>query len=149
IQIGRQKSKMENSSGLLNPMASPALMVLASTAEATRSTSAPCQQSRPFGVPVTLEKPTQMPFLGASYSLAAMYHHQECLATGVPVRDYPHQLLPLHPQFAHPSLDRAGVSMLGYGTIRPFPPFPLPEEVDRYQPPYIAAKRQKTLATAE
>ncbi|XP_043940649.1 E3 ubiquitin-protein ligase Rnf220-like isoform X2 [Protopterus annectens] len=138
---------MENSSGLLKPLASPALMVLASTAEAACSTSSPCQQPHAFGVPVTLEKPTQLPFLGTSYSLAAMYHHSERLAGTVSSRDYRPQLLPLHPQFAHPTLDRNGI--LGYSPLHPFQPFPLPEEMENFQPTFLATKRPKTLLTGE
>ncbi|XP_067828945.1 E3 ubiquitin-protein ligase RNF220-like [Heptranchias perlo] len=121
---------MENASGLLNSLAPPALMVLASTAESTRGTTTLCQQARTFAVPVTMDK-AQIPFLSPSYTLAPMYHQPDR-----PNVEYPPQLLHLHPQF----------SMLGYGAIRSFPPF---QEVERFRPAYLASKRLKHLPSVE
>ncbi|EMP37264.1 hypothetical protein UY3_05578 [Chelonia mydas] len=128
---------MENSPGLLNPLASPALLVLASTSEGTRSTSTPCQQPRHFGVPVAMEKPSQLPFLGAAYSL--VYPHPDRLAPAS--RDYPPQLLPLPPPFGHPSLERGGVGMLGYSALHPFTPFHLADDVEEAMTPLEDAQR--------
>ncbi|MGH0169949.1 UNVERIFIED_CONTAM: hypothetical protein FKN15_077196 [Acipenser sinensis] len=124
---------METPPGLLNPLASPALMVLASTAGDPSQGSPHCQQQQPgrqFGVD------SPMPFLGASYSLAAMYHHSERLSGA---RDYSassSHLLPFPhpPSFRHPGLG-------GYGALRPFhtPPLPFPDEVERFSSAYAAA----------
>ncbi|KAK6468985.1 E3 ubiquitin-protein ligase Rnf220-like [Huso huso] len=124
---------METPPGLLNPLASPALMVLASTAGDPSRGSPPCQQQQPgrqFGVD------SPVPFLGASYSLAAMYHHSERLSGA---RDYSpssSHLLPFPPPpaFRHPGLG-------GYGALRPFhtPPLPFPDEVERFSSAYAAA----------
>ncbi|XP_048687765.2 E3 ubiquitin-protein ligase Rnf220 [Caretta caretta] len=136
---------MENSPGLLNPLASPALLVLASTSEGTRSTSTPCQQPRHFGVPVAMEKPSQLPFLGAAYSL--VYPHPDRLAPAS--RDYPPQLLPLPPPFGHPSLERGGVGMLGYGALHPFTPFHLADDVECFPGGFLAGKRPKGRSESE
>ncbi|XP_037356396.2 E3 ubiquitin-protein ligase RNF220 isoform X1 [Talpa occidentalis] len=77
MDLHRAAFKMENSSYLPNPLASPALMVLASTAEASRDASIPCQQPRPFGVPVSVDKDVHIPFTNGSYTFASMYHRQD------------------------------------------------------------------------
>ncbi|XP_075759520.1 E3 ubiquitin-protein ligase RNF220-like [Pelodiscus sinensis] len=136
---------MENSPGLLNPLASPALLVLASTSEGTRSTSTPCQQPRHFGVPVAMEKPSQLPFLGTAYSL--VYPHPERLAPAS--RDYPPPLLPLPPPFAHPSQERGGVGMLGYAPLHPFSPFHLAGDVECFPGGFLAGKRPKGRSGSE
>ncbi|XP_039626395.1 E3 ubiquitin-protein ligase RNF220-like isoform X2 [Polypterus senegalus] len=123
---------MENSPSLLNPLTSPALMVMASAAaDSSRGpTASPCQQQ--FGVPVTVEN--SVPFLGASYSLAAMYHHSERLS-GAREFHSSHLLpFPHPPTFGHPGLG-------GYGTLRPFHPthMPFPDEVERFSNAYAAA----------
>uniref|UniRef100_A0A6I8NGB7 Uncharacterized protein n=1 Tax=Ornithorhynchus anatinus TaxID=9258 RepID=A0A6I8NGB7_ORNAN len=122
---------MDNSSGLLNPLASPALLVMASSSEAPRGPSPPCPQPHPFGVPLNLDKPAQVPFLGTGYSL--MYSPPEH-----PGREYPSPLLPL--TFGPPSLEQAAVGMLGYGALYPFTPFPLPEELGSF----LGAKQLKS-----
>ncbi|TFK01400.1 mitochondrial peptide methionine sulfoxide reductase [Platysternon megacephalum] len=136
---------MENTPGLLNPLASPALLVLASTSEGTRSTSTPCQQPRHFGVPVAMEKPSQLPFLGAAYSL--VYPHPDRLAPTS--RDYQPQLLPLPPPFGPPSLERGGVGMLGYGALHPFAPFHLADDVECFPGGFLAGKRPKGRSGSE
>ncbi|XP_078514296.1 E3 ubiquitin-protein ligase RNF220-like [Lissotriton helveticus] len=136
---------MDNSSGLINTLSSPALLVLASTAEATRGTNTPCQQSRHFGVP--MDKSNHMPFLSTAYSL--MYHHPDRLGTGAPSREYPPHLVSLHPQFGHPSLDCGPVGMLGYGALHPFPPFHLPEDMECFQGGYLSTKRPKMMSSSE
>ncbi|XP_029442358.1 E3 ubiquitin-protein ligase Rnf220-like isoform X1 [Rhinatrema bivittatum] len=139
---------MENPSGLIGSLTSPALLVLASTSEGTQGTSGTCQQPCHFGVPVTLEKATQLPFLSTAYSL--LYHHPERLASPVPGRDYPSQLLPVHPQFTAPNLDRAGVGMLGYGgALHPFSPFHLPEEVECFPGGLHPSRRGEAQSSSE
>ncbi len=108
MDLHRTAFKMENSSYMPNPLTSPALMVLASTAEAGRDASVPCQPPRPFGVPVTLEKDMHLPFPSGSYTFASMYHRQG----GFPTRDFPTPLLHLHPHFAPPNLDCSPLGML-------------------------------------
>uniref|UniRef100_A0A8C0G8X4 Uncharacterized protein n=1 Tax=Chelonoidis abingdonii TaxID=106734 RepID=A0A8C0G8X4_CHEAB len=136
---------VKNSPGLLNPLASPALLVLASTSEGTRSTSTPCQQPHHFGVPVAMEKPSQLPFLGAAYSL--VYPHPNRLAPAS--RDYPPQLLPLPPPFGPPSLERGGVGMLGYSALHPFAPFHLADDVECFPGGFLAGKRPKDRSGSE
>nr|XP_033779706.1 tumor necrosis factor ligand superfamily member 9 isoform X2 [Geotrypetes seraphini] len=139
---------MENPSSLIGSLSSPALLILASTAEGTRGSSAQCQQPCHFGVPLTLEKATQLPFLTTAYSL--LYHHPERLASPVPSRDYPSGLLPVHTQFAAHNLDRAGVGVLGYGgTLRPFPPFHLSEDVECFSAGLLPSRRGETQGPSE
>ncbi|XP_051897789.1 uncharacterized protein LOC127584861 [Pristis pectinata] len=121
---------MENSSGLLNSLAPPALMVLASTTESTNSTTTLCQQGQTFAVPVTMDK-SQVPFLSPSYTLAPMYHQAD--SSGV---EYPAPLLHLHTQFG----------VLGYGPIHSFPPF---QEVERFRPAYLGSKSLKHLPNVD
>ncbi|XP_051525732.1 E3 ubiquitin-protein ligase RNF220-like isoform X3 [Myxocyprinus asiaticus] len=142
MDLHRTAFKMENSSYMPNPLTSPALMVLASTAEAGRDASVPCQPPRPFGVPVTLEKDTHLSFPSGSYTFASMYHRQG----GFPTRDFPTPLLHLHPQFAPPNLDCSPLGMLNHGGVGAFRPFSSPpEERDGggYQSAFFPAKRLK------
>ncbi|KAI7798031.1 putative E3 ubiquitin-protein ligase RNF220 [Triplophysa rosa] len=142
MDLHRTAFKMENSSYMPGPLTSPALMVLASTAEAGRDASVPCQPPRPFGVPVTLEKDIHLPFPSGSYTFASMYHRQG----GFPPRDFPTPLLHLHPQFAPHNLDCSPLGMLNHGGVGAFRPFSSPpEERDGggYQSAFLPAKRLK------
>ncbi|CAK6967852.1 E3 ubiquitin-protein ligase RNF220a isoform X2 [Scomber scombrus] len=145
---------MESSSYLPNPLASPALMVLASTAEASRDASIPCQQPRPFGVPVSVDKDVHLPFNNGSYTFASMYHRQGAVPPGFPNRDFPPSLLHLHHQFAPPNLDCSPISMLNHSGVGAFRPFASPQE-DRdgvpggYQSAFTPAKRLKGCLDAD
>ncbi|XP_051809569.1 E3 ubiquitin-protein ligase RNF220a isoform X7 [Acanthochromis polyacanthus] len=154
MDLHRAAFKMESSSYLPNPLASPALMVLASTAEASRDASIPCQQPRPFGVPVSVEKDVHLPFNNGSYTFASMYHRQGAVPPGFPNRDFPPSLLHLHHQFAPPNLDCSPISMLNHSGVGAFRPFASPPE-DRdgapggYQSAFTPAKRLKGCLDAE
>ncbi|XP_016128588.1 E3 ubiquitin-protein ligase RNF220-like [Sinocyclocheilus grahami] len=142
MDLHRTAFKMDNSSYMPSPLTSPALMVLASTAEAGRDASVPCQPPRPFGVPVTLEKDMHLPFPSGSYTFASMYHRQG----GFPTRDFPTPLLHLHPQFAPPNLDCSPLGMLSHGAVGAFRPFSSPHEerdAGAYQSAFLPAKRLK------
>ncbi|KAM4605788.1 LOW QUALITY PROTEIN: E3 ubiquitin-protein ligase RNF220a [Polymixia lowei] len=151
MDLHRAAFKMESSSYLPNPLASR-LMVLASTAEASRDASIPCQQPRPFGVPVSVEKDV-LPFNNGSYTFASMYHRQGAVPPGFPNRDFPPSLLHLHHQFA-PHLDCSPISMLNHSGVGAFRPFASPPE-DRdgapggYQSAFTPAKRLKGCLDAE
>uniref|UniRef100_A0A3B3SGA6 Ring finger protein 220a n=1 Tax=Paramormyrops kingsleyae TaxID=1676925 RepID=A0A3B3SGA6_9TELE len=154
MDLHRAAFKMESSSYLPNPLASPALMVLASTAEASRDASIPCQQPRPFGVPVSVEKEVHLPFTNGSYTFASMYHRQGAVPGGFPSRDFPPSLLHLHHQFAPPNLDCTPISMLNHSGVGAFRPFASPpEERDGaaagYQSAFTPAKRLKGCLEAE
>ncbi|XP_032386516.1 E3 ubiquitin-protein ligase RNF220a isoform X6 [Etheostoma spectabile] len=154
MDLHRAAFKMESSSYLPNPLASPALMVLASTAEASRDASIPCQQPRPFGVPVSVEKDVHLPFNNGSYTFASMYHRQGAVPPGFPNRDFPPSLLHLHHQFAPPNLDCSPISMLNHSGVGAFRPFASPQE-DRdgvpggYQSAFTPAKRLKGCLDAD
>ncbi|XP_078791649.1 E3 ubiquitin-protein ligase RNF220a isoform X9 [Oryzias latipes] len=154
MDLHRAAFKMESSSYLPNPLASPALMVLASTAEASRDASIPCQQPRPFGVPVSVEKDVHLPFNNGSYTFASMYHRQGAVPPGFPNRDFPPSLLHLHHQFAPPNLDCSPISMLNHSGVGAFRPFASPPD-DRdgapggYQSAFTPAKRLKGCLDAE
>uniref|UniRef100_A0A3P8X5R0 Ring finger protein 220 n=1 Tax=Cynoglossus semilaevis TaxID=244447 RepID=A0A3P8X5R0_CYNSE len=154
MDLHRAAFKMESSSYLPNPLASPALMVLASTAEASRDASIPCQQPRPFGVPVSVEKDVHLPFNNGSYTFASMYHRQGAVPPGFPNRDFPPSLLHLHHQFAPPNLDCSPISMLNHSGVGAFRPFASPPE-DRdgapggYQSAFTPAKRLKGCLDAD
>ncbi|KAM4628874.1 E3 ubiquitin-protein ligase RNF220 [Polymixia lowei] len=138
--------KMDSPSYLPAPLASPALMVLASTAEAGRDASVPCQAPRPFGVPVSVEKDLHLPFPSASYTFASMYHRQGPVSGTFPSRDFPASLLHLHPQFTPPNLDCSTLGMLNHSGVGAFRPFSSPhEERDPggYQSAFTPAKRLK------
>ncbi|XP_056276362.1 E3 ubiquitin-protein ligase RNF220a isoform X2 [Pseudoliparis swirei] len=154
MDLHRAAFKMESSSYLPNPLASPALMVLASTAEASRDASIPCQQPRPFGVPVSVEKDIHLPFNNGSYTFASMYHRQGGVPPGFPNRDFPPSLLHLHHQFAPPNLDCSPISMLNHSGVGAFRPFASPPD-DRdgvpggYQSAFTPAKRLKGCLDAD
>uniref|UniRef100_A0A4W3I7U1 E3 ubiquitin-protein ligase RNF220 n=1 Tax=Callorhinchus milii TaxID=7868 RepID=A0A4W3I7U1_CALMI len=149
MDLHRTAFKMENSSYLPNPLASPALMVLASTAEASRDASISCQQPRPFGVPVSVDKDVHIPFTNGSYTFASMYHRQSGVPGAFPNRDFPPQLLHLHPQFAPPSLDCTPISMLNHSGVGAFRPFASAEDRDSYQSAFTPAKRLKNCHETE
>ncbi|XP_062338112.1 E3 ubiquitin-protein ligase RNF220a isoform X3 [Osmerus eperlanus] len=152
MDLHRAAFKMESSSYLPNPLASPALMVLASTAEASRDASIPCQQPRPFGVPVSVEKDVHLPFNNGSYTFASMYHRQGGVPPGFPNRDFPPSLLHLHHQFAPPNLDCSPISMLNHSGVGAFRPFASPEDRDGaggYQSAFTPAKRLKGCLEAD
>nr|XP_056701133.1 E3 ubiquitin-protein ligase RNF220 isoform X4 [Euleptes europaea] len=143
MDLHRAAFKMENSSYLPNPLASPALMVLASTAEASRDASIPCQQPRPFGVPVSVDKEVHIPFTNGSYTFASMYHRQGGVPAAFTNRDFPPSLLHLHPQFAPPNLDCTPISMLNHSGVGAFRPFASTEDRESYQSAFTPAKRLK------
>ncbi|XP_071421950.1 E3 ubiquitin-protein ligase RNF220 isoform X3 [Pithys albifrons albifrons] len=143
MDLHRAAFKMENSPYLPNPLASPALMVLASTAEASRDASIPCQQPRPFGVPVSADKDVHIPFTNGSYTFASMYHRQGGVPGAFANRDFPPSLLHLHPQFAPPNLDCSPISMLNHSGVGAFRPFASTEDRESYQSAFTPAKRLK------
>ncbi|XP_034556618.1 E3 ubiquitin-protein ligase RNF220 isoform X3 [Notolabrus celidotus] len=139
--------KMDSPSYLPAPLASPALMVLASTAEAGRDASVPCQASRPFGVPVSVEKELHLPFPSASYTFTSMYQRQGPMSGTFPSRDFPTSLLHLHPQFTPPNLDCSTLSMLNHSGVGAFRPFSSPQEEREsgvYHSAFTPAKRLKS-----
>ncbi|XP_077463510.1 E3 ubiquitin-protein ligase RNF220 isoform X2 [Stigmatopora argus] len=139
--------KMDSSSYMPVPLTSPALMVLASTAEAGRDASVPCQAPRPFGVPVSVEKDLHLPFPSASYTFASMYQRQGPVSGAFPGRDFPSTLLHLHPQFTPPSLDCSTLGMLHHGGVGgAFRPFSSPHDEREpigYHSAFSPAKRLK------
>ncbi|XP_064415815.1 E3 ubiquitin-protein ligase RNF220a isoform X3 [Latimeria chalumnae] len=149
MDLHRAAFKMENSSYLPNPLASPALMVLASTAEASRDASIPCQQPRPFGVPVSMDKEVHIPFTNGSYTFASMYHRQGGVPGAFANRDFPPSLLHLHPQFAPPNLDCSPISMLNHSGVGAFRPFASTEDRESYQSAFTPAKRLKNCHDTE
>lgn len=153
MDLHRAPFKMDSPSYLPNPLASPALMVLASTAEAGRDASIPCQPPRPFGVPVSMEKDAHLPFGGSAYTFTSMYHHRQgALPGGFPGRDFPASLLHLHPQFAPPNLDCSPLGMLnhsGVGAFRPFSSPPEERDGGSYQSAFTPAKRLKVCLEPE
>ncbi|XP_034386908.1 E3 ubiquitin-protein ligase RNF220 [Cyclopterus lumpus] len=139
--------KMDSSSYLPAPLASPALMVLASTAEAGRDASVPCQASRPFGIPTSVEKELHLPFPSASYTFTSMYQRQGPMSGTFPSRDFPASLLHLHPQFTPPNLDCSTLSMLNHSGVGAFRPFSCPQEEREsglYHSAFTPAKRLKS-----
>uniref|UniRef100_A0A3Q3H355 Ring finger protein 220b n=1 Tax=Kryptolebias marmoratus TaxID=37003 RepID=A0A3Q3H355_KRYMA len=139
--------KMDSPSYLPAPLASPALMVLASTAEAGRDASVPCQAPRPFGVPVSVEKDLHLPFPSASYTFTSMYQRQAPMSGTFPSRDFPASLLHLHPQFTSPNLDCPTLGMLNHSGVGAFRPFTSPQderESGGYQSAFTPAKRLKS-----
>ncbi|XP_076582795.1 E3 ubiquitin-protein ligase RNF220 [Chaetodon auriga] len=139
--------KMDSPSYLPAPLASPALMVLASTAEAGRDASVPCQAPRPFGVPASVEKDLHLPFPSASYTFTSMYQRQGPMSGTFPSRDFPASLLHLHPQFTPPNLDCSTLSMLNHSGVGAFRPFSSPQEEREsgvYQSAFTPAKRLKS-----
>ncbi|XP_040896601.1 E3 ubiquitin-protein ligase RNF220 [Toxotes jaculatrix] len=139
--------KMDSPSYLPAPLASPALMVLASTAEAGRDASVPCQAPRPFGVPASMEKDLHLPFPSASYTFTSMYQRQGPVSGTFPSRDFPASLLHLHPQFTPPNLDCSTLGMLNHSGVGAFRPFSSPQEEREsgvYQSAFTPAKRLKS-----
>uniref|UniRef100_A0A3B5BI25 Ring finger protein 220b n=1 Tax=Stegastes partitus TaxID=144197 RepID=A0A3B5BI25_9TELE len=139
--------KMDSPSYLPAPLASPALMVLASTAEAGRDASVPCQAPRPFGVPASVEKDLHLPFPSASYTFTSMYQRQGPMSGTFPARDFPASLLHLHPQFTPPNLDCSTLGMLNHSGVGAFRPFSSPQEEREsggYQSAFTPAKRLKS-----
>ncbi|XP_028443797.1 E3 ubiquitin-protein ligase RNF220 isoform X3 [Perca flavescens] len=139
--------KMDSPSYLPTPLASPALMVLASTAEAGRDASVPCQAPRPFGVPTSVEKDLHLPFPSASYTFTSMYQRQGPMSGTFPSRDFPASLLHLHHQFTPPNLDCSTLSMLNHSGVGAFRPFSSPQEEREsgvYQSAFTPAKRLKS-----
>ncbi|XP_039985231.1 E3 ubiquitin-protein ligase RNF220 [Xiphias gladius] len=139
--------KMDSPSYLPAPLASPALMVLASTAEAGRDASVPCQAPRPFGVPASVEKDLHLPFPSASYTFTSMYQRQGPMSGTFPSRDFPASLLHLHPQFTPPNLDCSTLGMLNHSGVGAFRPFSSPQEEREsggYQSAFTPAKRLKS-----
>ncbi|XP_061594309.1 E3 ubiquitin-protein ligase RNF220 [Cololabis saira] len=139
--------KMDSPSYLPAPLASPALMVLASTAEAGRDASVPCQAPRPFGVPASVEKDLHLPFPSASYTFTSMYQRQGPMSGAFPSRDFPASLLHLHPQFSAPNLDCSTLGMLNHSGVGAFRPFSSPQEEREsgcYQSAFTPAKRLKS-----
>lgn len=140
--------KMDSPSYLPTPLASPALMVLASTAESGRDASVPCQAPRPFGVPVSMEKDLHLSFPSASYTFTSMYQRQGPVSGAFPSRDFPASLLHLHHQFTPPNLDCSTLSMLsnhsGVGAFRPFSSPQDEREPGLYQSAFTPAKRLKS-----
>ncbi|XP_075878924.1 E3 ubiquitin-protein ligase Rnf220 isoform X2 [Nelusetta ayraudi] len=140
--------KMDSPSYLPAPLASPALMVLASTAESGRDASVPCQAPRPFGVPVSVEKDLHLSFPSASYTFTSMYQRQGPVSGAFPSRDFPASLLHLHHQFTPPNLDCSTLSMLsnhsGVGAFRPFSSPQDEREPGLYQSAFTPAKRLKS-----
>lgn len=152
MDLHRSTFKMERSSYLPSPLASPALMVLASTAEAGRDSSIPCPHPRPFGAPVSMDKDAHIPFTNGSYTFASMYNRQAAVSSSFPARDFPPSLLHLHPQFAPAAVDCSPIGMLSHGAVGAFRPFaPSPEERDGlgYQSAFTPAKRLKGCLEAE
>ncbi|XP_046726212.1 E3 ubiquitin-protein ligase RNF220 isoform X1 [Silurus meridionalis] len=138
MDLHRAAFKLDSSSYVPSSMSSPALMVLASTPESDREPSiVPCQTSRSFGVPVSLEKDLHLPFPGGSYTFSSVYQRQG----GFTPRDFPTSLLHLHPQFPPTPL-----SILGPGAVGAFRPFSSPNE-DRdagiYHSAFLPTKRLK------
>ncbi|XP_026015487.1 E3 ubiquitin-protein ligase RNF220 isoform X1 [Astatotilapia calliptera] len=139
--------KMDSPSYLPAPLASPALMVLASTAESGRDASVPCQAPRPFGVPVSVEKDLHLPFPSASYTFTSMYQRQGPMSGTFSSRDFPASLLHLHPQFTPPNLDCSTLGMLNHSGVGAFRPFSSPQderESGGYQSAFTPAKRLKS-----
>ncbi|XP_042273199.1 E3 ubiquitin-protein ligase RNF220 isoform X3 [Thunnus maccoyii] len=139
--------KMDSPSYLPAPLASPALMVLASTAEAGRDASVPCQAPRPFGVPASVEKDLHLPFPSASYTFTSMYQRQGPMSGTFPTRDFPASLLHLHPQFTAPNLDCSTLGMLNHSGVGAFRPFSSPQEEREtvgYHSAFTPAKRLKS-----
>ncbi|KFO20854.1 E3 ubiquitin-protein ligase RNF220 [Fukomys damarensis] len=136
-------------SPVIFPALIQALMVLASTAEASRDASIPCQQPRPFGVPVSVDKDVHIPFTNGSYTFASMYHRQGGVPGTFANRDFPPSLLHLHPQFAPPNLDCTPISMLNHSGVGAFRPFASTEDRESYQSAFTPAKRLKNCHDTE
>ncbi|CAH1243808.1 RNF220 [Branchiostoma lanceolatum] len=138
---------MENPSFIPTQLTTPALMVLASTAEAARDTSSlPPQQTggfTPQGTP-GMDKEGHVPFSSASFSIPTMYPRQAG-ADGFPNREFIPSVLHLHPHFAGTHLERSGLAMLNSTGSGAFRPFSISEDRDgMYQSAFTPAKRLKS-----
>ncbi|XP_078657983.1 E3 ubiquitin-protein ligase Rnf220-like isoform X18 [Branchiostoma floridae x Branchiostoma belcheri] len=139
---------MENPSFIPTQLTTPALMVLASTAEAARDTSSlPPQQTggfTPQGTP-GLDKEGHVPFSTASFSLPTMYPRQAGADGSFPNREFIPSVLHLHPHFAGTHLERSGLAMLNSTGSGAFRPFSISEDRDgMYQSAFTPAKRLKS-----
>ncbi|KAM3924930.1 E3 ubiquitin-protein ligase Rnf220-like [Leptodactylus fuscus] len=124
---------MESTPGLINPLTSQALLVMATSAEGPLGVA---QQPPHYTVPIGMDKPPQMTYLSPAYPL--LYPPQEHLNSACAP-----QLLSLSHQYGHPRLDRGGVGVLGYSALHPFAAFRLPESVERLQAGFMNPKRLK------
>ncbi|XP_041443247.1 E3 ubiquitin-protein ligase Rnf220 isoform X2 [Xenopus laevis] len=124
---------MESSSGLINPLTSTALLVMATSSNGALGVS---QQPPLYTVPMSIDKPPQISYLSQGYPF--LYPSQEHLNSACPP-----QLLSLHSQYGHPRLERAGLGVLGYGALHPFGAFHLAEGAERLQAGYLNPKRLK------
>ncbi|XP_035698591.1 LOW QUALITY PROTEIN: E3 ubiquitin-protein ligase RNF220-like [Branchiostoma floridae] len=143
---------MENPSFIPTQLTTPALMVLASTAEAARDTSSlPPQQTggfTPQGTP-GMDKEGHVPFSSASFSLPTMYPRQAG-ADGFPNREFIPSVLHLHPHFAGTHLERSGLAMLNSTGSGAFRPFSISEDREgMYQSAFTPAKRLKSSQESE
>ncbi|KAM4749198.1 E3 ubiquitin-protein ligase Rnf220-like [Rhinophrynus dorsalis] len=124
---------MEGSSGLINPMTSTALLVMATSSNGSLAVT---QQPPLYTMPMSMEKSPQISYLSPAYPL--LYPAQEHLNSACPP-----QLLSLPPQYGHPRLERGGVGVLGYGALHPFSAFHLSDGVERLQAGFLNPKRLK------
>ncbi|XP_075433969.1 E3 ubiquitin-protein ligase Rnf220-like [Ascaphus truei] len=116
---------MDNSPGLINPLTSPALLVMTTSSDGPRGGGT--QQPPHYTVPMSMDKPPQISYLSPGYPI--LYPPQERLNPNCPP-----QLLSLPPQYGHPRLERGGVGVLGYGALHPFSAF---QGVERFQPGFL------------
>lgn len=129
--LGLLKSlRMESTPGLINPLTSQALLVMATSSDGPLGL---VQQPPHYTVPMAMDKPPQMTYLSPAYPL--LYPPQDHLNSACPP-----QLLSLSHQYGHP---RPGVSVLGYGALHPFAAFRFPESMERLQAGFLNAKRLK------
>ncbi|XP_053575445.1 E3 ubiquitin-protein ligase RNF220-like [Bombina bombina] len=124
---------MDSSSGMINTLTSPALLVMATSSDGSLGGT---QQPPIYTVPMSMEKPPQISYLSPAYPL--LYSSQDHLTTACPP-----QLLSLAPQYSHHRLERGGVGVLGYGALHHFSAFHLPEGVERLQASFMNPKRLK------
>ncbi|KAM4677590.1 E3 ubiquitin-protein ligase Rnf220-like isoform 2-T2 [Discoglossus pictus] len=124
---------MDNSSGLINTLTSPALLVMATSSDGPLGLT---QQPPLYTMSLSMEKPPQISYLSQAYPL--LYSSQDHLNPTCPP-----QLLSLAPQYGHHRLDRGGVGVLGYGALHHFSAFHLSEGVERLQAGYPNPKRLK------
>ncbi|XP_069804376.1 E3 ubiquitin-protein ligase Rnf220-like [Dendropsophus ebraccatus] len=124
---------MESTPGLINPLTSQALLVMATSAEGPLGVA---QQPPHYTVPIGMDKTPQMTYLSPAYPL--LYPPQEHLNSACAP-----QLLSLSHQYGPPRLDRGGVGVLGYTALHPFAAFRLPESVERLQAGFLNPKRLK------
>ncbi|XP_068128253.1 E3 ubiquitin-protein ligase RNF220-like [Hyperolius riggenbachi] len=121
---------MESTPGLINPLTSQALLVMATSSDGPLGL---VQQPPHYSVPMAMDKPPQIPYLSPAYPL--LYPPQDHLNSACAS-----QILSLSHQYGHP---RPGVGVLGYSTLHPFATFRLPESVERLQAGFLNPKRMK------